>query len=297
MHAACFKPSVGGNVIFQKLQVEKPRTKHNRMHVPTACKDEHSGIISWVVMLLLLLLTFPLFVHFIAIRDSQMAHLLITRIETIMCWDVSQQTEGQREAASKISVCCDMLQHASTVGAAGGGRRSLMCSKSRARAWAPNHPNPHPHPGTPTSVEGSVAGLQDKDGETQRKYPAMQMTHSKRLPSAGGEAQYVTCETCMQSNSASPASVALRHFPIFHNTIHHHTTPRNATTLYNTHHLDTWTHKFGPPCVTFRLVVAPLRGPGRSPVLPFACCVGSLLSVGRCGRCSCWCRFRVRGAQ
>ena len=52
-----------------------------------------------------------------------------------------------------------------------------------------------------------------------------------------------------------------------------------------------------PPCVTFRRVVAPLRGPGRSPVLPFACCVGLLLSVGRCGRCSCWCRFRVRGAQ
>ena len=52
-----------------------------------------------------------------------------------------------------------------------------------------------------------------------------------------------------------------------------------------------------PPCVTFRLVVAPLRGPGRSPVFPFACCVGLLLSVGCCGRCSCWCRFRVRGAQ
>ena len=42
-----------------------------------------------------------------------------------------------------------------------------------------------------------------------------------------------------------------------------------------------------PPCVTFRLVVVSSRGPGRSPVLPFACCVGSLLSVGRCGRCSC----------
>ena len=52
-----------------------------------------------------------------------------------------------------------------------------------------------------------------------------------------------------------------------------------------------------PPCVTFRPVAAPLRGPGRSPGLPFACCVGSLRSVGRCGRCSCWCRFRVRGAQ
>ena len=52
-----------------------------------------------------------------------------------------------------------------------------------------------------------------------------------------------------------------------------------------------------PPCVTFRRVVAPLWGPGQSPGLPFACCVGSLLSVGRCGRCSCWCRFRVRGAQ
>ena len=30
--------------------------------------------------------------------------------------------------------------------------------------------------------------------------------------------------------------------------------------------------------MTFRLVVAPLRGPGQSPVLPFACCVGLLLS-------------------
>ena len=48
-----------------------------------------------------------------------------------------------------------------------------------------------------------------------------------------------------------------------------------------------------PPCVTFRRVVVPLRGPGQSPVLPFACCVGSLRSVGRC---SCWCRCRVRGA-
>ena len=51
------------------------------------------------------------------------------------------------------------------------------------------------------------------------------------------------------------------------------------------------------PCVTFRRVVAPLQGPGQSPVLPFACCVGSLRSVSRCGRCSCGCRFRVRGAQ
>ena len=47
-----------------------------------------------------------------------------------------------------------------------------------------------------------------------------------------------------------------------------------------------------PPRVTFRRVVAPLRGPGQFPVLHFACCVGSLLSVGRCGRCSCWCCFR-----
>ena len=53
-----------------------------------------------------------------------------------------------------------------------------------------------------------------------------------------------------------------------------------------------------PPRVAFRRVVVSLRlyGPGRSPVLPFACCVGSLRSVGRCGRCSCWCHFRVRGA-
>ena len=52
-----------------------------------------------------------------------------------------------------------------------------------------------------------------------------------------------------------------------------------------------------PLCVTFRWVVISLRGPGQSPVLPFACCVGLLLSVSRCGRCSCWCRFHVRRAQ
>ena len=52
-----------------------------------------------------------------------------------------------------------------------------------------------------------------------------------------------------------------------------------------------------PPCVRFRRVVVSLRGPGQSAVLPFGCCVGSLRSVGRCGRCSCWCRFRVGGAQ
>ena len=50
-------------------------------------------------------------------------------------------------------------------------------------------------------------------------------------------------------------------------------------------------------CVTFRRVAVPLRGPGQPPVLPFACCVGLLRCVGRCGRCSCWRRFRVRGAQ
>ena len=53
---------------------------------------------------------------------------------------------------------------------------------------------------------------------------------------------------------------------------------------------------YPPPRVTVRRVVVPLRGPGQSPVLPFARCVGSLRSDGRCGRCSCWCRFRVRGA-
>ena len=57
------------------------------------------------------------------------------------------------------------------------------------------------------------------------------------------------------------------------------------------------THTPPPPCVTFRRVVVSLRGPGQPPVLPFACCVGSLRCDGRCGRCFCWCRFRVRGAQ
>ena len=74
------------------------------MHVLTACKDKHSSVISWVVMLLLLLLTFPHFVHFIGIHDCQMAQRLITRIETIICCDVSQQTEGQKKQGANFSV-------------------------------------------------------------------------------------------------------------------------------------------------------------------------------------------------
>ena len=51
-----------------------------------------------------------------------------------------------------------------------------------------------------------------------------------------------------------------------------------------------------PPCVTFRRVAVSPRGPGQSPVPPSVCCVGALRFVGSCGLCSCWCRFRVRGA-
>ena len=52
-----------------------------------------------------------------------------------------------------------------------------------------------------------------------------------------------------------------------------------------------------PPCVTCCRVTVSLRGPGQAPVLPFACSVRSPRSVGRCGLCSCWCRFRIGGAQ
>ena len=48
------------------------------------------------------------------------------------------------------------------------------------------------------------------------------------------------------------------------------------------------THRPPPPRATCRRVAVSLRGPGKSPVLPFACCVGSLRSAGRCDRCSLW---------
>ena len=74
--------------------------------------------------------------------------------------------------------------------------------------------------------------------------------------------------------------------------------PRPHSTAHRVHytipHQPLWNTP--PPRVTFRRVAVPLRGPGQSPVRPFACCVGSLRSVGRCGRCSRWCRFCVRGA-
>ena len=42
----------------------------------------------------------------------------------------------------------------------------------------------------------------------------------------------------------------------------------------------------GSHCVTFRRAAVSLRGPGQSPFLPFACCVGLLRSDGRRGLCS-----------
>ena len=102
-----------------------------------------------------------------------------------------------------------------------------------------------------------------------------------------------------------PLGLAARHHTI---TAHANSSPPHICSQPHTldpapqlHHLQSIdpgrAAKGTTPCVTFRLVDVRLRGPGQSPVLPFACCVGSLRSVGRCGRCSCWCRFRVRGAQ
>ena len=52
-----------------------------------------------------------------------------------------------------------------------------------------------------------------------------------------------------------------------------------------------------PRCVTFLRVAVSLRGPRQSPVLPFTCCVDSMLSDGRCGRRSLWRHFRASGVQ
>ena len=53
------------------------------------------------------------------------------------------------------------------------------------------------------------------------------------------------------------------------------------------------TNQHNPQCANMvRRVAVSSWGPGQSPVLPFACCVGSLRSG--CGLWSCWCRFRAR---
>ena len=65
-------------------KVANPRSKQKRMHLPTPCKHEHIRITSWVVILLLLLLMFPLFVHFFGIHDCQTPQHLIAHIETVM---------------------------------------------------------------------------------------------------------------------------------------------------------------------------------------------------------------------
>ena len=76
----------GGNLIFQKVsKLANHYIKHKTMHLLTPCKDGHNIIVSCVVKLLLLLIIFPLFVHFIDIHDCQMAQCLFTHIETIVC--------------------------------------------------------------------------------------------------------------------------------------------------------------------------------------------------------------------
>ena len=95
----------GGQPNFPKAATAaKPRPKHEGMHVLTPGEDEHRGAMSRAVMSLPLLLTVPLLVHFIDIHDCQMAGCLITHIETIMCWDVPQQTEGQRKQRANFIV-------------------------------------------------------------------------------------------------------------------------------------------------------------------------------------------------
>ena len=92
----------GGNLIFQKFSnLANGYIKHKTMHLLTPYKDGHNIIISFVVKLLLLLVTFPLYVHFIDIHDCQMAQCLITHIVTIVCYDVSQQIEGPLDMACR----------------------------------------------------------------------------------------------------------------------------------------------------------------------------------------------------
>ena len=92
----------GGNLIFENAwKLANRYIKHKTMHLLTPCNDGHNIIISYVVKLLLRLVTFPLFVHFIDIHDCQMVQCLIIHIETIVCWDVSQQTEGPLDMACR----------------------------------------------------------------------------------------------------------------------------------------------------------------------------------------------------
>ena len=134
-------------------------------------------------------------------------------------------------------------------------------------------------------------------GEHPPDFTAMGLTECEAMPAPAWEGRQGAEATLVSRGTTVPLSPANTTFPP--------SGSRQAThtTSFLTSQTSAYTRKYQPvhllgwsaPCVTFRLVVAPLRGPGRSPVLPFACCVGSMSSVGRCGRCSCWCRFRVRG--
>ena len=110
--------------------------------VLTPCEDEHRGIMCitaascghQVVMLPLLLLTFPRFVHFIGIHDCQMAQsvssLVLRRSCVRMCPN-KLKAKGRQRAHLRV------LRHASTVGA-------RTCTHAHAHAHADARPVPRP---------------------------------------------------------------------------------------------------------------------------------------------------------
>ena len=215
---ACLRPEVGGDA----AKGARPRPKHNGTHVPTPSEDEHNRITSWVVMLLLLPLTFPLLVHFTDVHNRQTAQHPMTHIDGPGCAPTKQRPSRR--------------------GHADRGRRPKK----------PAIDDKTGRPAASTSPQATPA-----DGDLATVCPRV---------TAYGHRQPVP-NVALNSPSGHRMFQGLVRGP----------SERGG----------------GSPCVTFRLVVAPLRGPGQSPVLPFACCVGSLRSVGRCGRCSCWCRFRA----
>ena len=112
----CLKPHVGGNLLFQRLQQwqnPEANTKECISRRPAKMNTAES-FQWWSCCQPPPLFTFPPFVHFIDIHKCRMAQRLITHIETMMCSDVSQQTEGQMKQEAKFSV----LRHASDQGCA-----------------------------------------------------------------------------------------------------------------------------------------------------------------------------------
>ena len=95
--AACFKPLVvcvwaggaGGQAGPKSQRHQKPMPESSLMHPQPPAKTQHNGDNVWLCLLVLLICTLPLLVHFVPIHDCQIEPCVIFHTWAILLWHIN----------------------------------------------------------------------------------------------------------------------------------------------------------------------------------------------------------------